>query len=237
MDSLLNVRHPAGTEIQWFRGVGWSPARRHTDLCEKAIAWNADLIWIFGADQVAESDLLERLYAHALQGRLPICAMVPARGYFPKNIGSKPFQPLAWRWASTPFVDGKFQYRPYRSQALDPDLIELIKMDGTTQPVHMIGSGCVMFHRDQLLGMKRPWFQEAVDPITYKRFANMDTRFVWRLQEEGGSQAWVDTSIKIQHLTDMAIDSSFQDRFDDWMNPDAVTSEPEIILKKAKVIA
>jgi len=201
---------------------------------EKALEWGADLICFFGADQIPPPDLLEKLYAHFLQGRIPICAMVPSRGYFARNNGSKPFQPLAWRWASTPFVDGKFQVRPYRGQDLDPNMIELIPVDGTTQPVHMIGSGCVMFHRDQILAMKRPWFQEAIDPTTYKRYANMDTRFVWRLQEEGGGQAWVDTSIKILHLTDMAIDDTFQNRFDDWMDPATETPETEIIQRTVR---
>lgn len=235
-EAALDVRAPAGTELKWIFGKGWCPARRHTDAIEKGLEWGADLLMIFGADQLPEPDLVERLYAHVLQGRLPICAMVPSRGYFPNNTGSKPFQPLAWRWKPTPFVDGKFEPRIYRGQSADPDMIELIAKDGTTQIVHIIGSGCVMFHRDHILAMKRPWFQEAVDPITYKRYANMDTRFIWRLQDEGGCTAYVDTSIDIQHLTDMAIDNSFQDRFNDWMDPDAKCSEPEIILKAAKVL-
>lgn len=233
-DALLNLRRPDGVDVRFFRGTGWCPARRHTDGCEKALEWGADLLLIFGADQIAPPDLLERLYAHALQGRLPICAMVPSRGYFARNNDSKPFQPLAWRWTSAPIVDGKVKVRVYRGQQEDPDMIELVKVDGTTQPVHFIGSGCVMFHRDHLLSMKRPWFQEAIDPATYKRYANMDTRFIWRMQEEAGCMSWVDTSIKIQHLTDMAIDDSFQNRFDDWMDPATETPEPEIIQKVVK---
>lgn len=234
-EAALKVRTPAGTEVIWVFGKGWCPARRHTDAVEKALDQGAELICFFGADQIPPPDLLERLYAHVLDGRLPICAMVPSRGYFPMNEGSKPFQPLAWRWASTPFKNGAFIPRVYRGQALDPDMVELIKMDGTTQPVHFIGSGCVMFHRDHILALKRPWFQERVDPITYKRHATMDTHFIWRLQEEGGAMAWVDTSIKIQHIHDMAIDETFQDRFDDWMDPAKPTSEPEIVLRKEAV--
>lgn len=234
VEAMAQVRAPIDTEIRWVFGRGWCPARRHTEAIDKALAWGADWICIFGADQSAPPDLLERLYARTLEGCPAVCALVPSRGYFAQNAGSKPFQPLAWRWKSTPLTDGgRPVVRQYRSQELDGDMIELIEADGTLQPVHIIGSGCIMFSRDHILALKRPWFSEAFNPETYARAATMDTRFAWRLIVEAGAPLWCDTSIKIGHLTDMMIDDSFQDRFDDWMDPANPTTEPQIVTRKA----
>lgn len=196
--------------------------------------WGADLVCIFGADQVAPPDLLERLHARICEGYPVISALVPSRGYFEHNVGTKPFQPLAWRWKSVQLDEsGKIVKREYRNQDLDSDMIEVVKADGSVQPIHIIGSGCIMFHRDHILAMKRPWFQESADPVTYKRAATMDTRFAWRLIAEVGATIWCDTGIKIGHLTDMMIDETFQDRFDDFMDPTKPTSEPGIVERKA----
>jgi len=236
-EAALQVRAPAGTEIQWVFGKGWCPARRHTDAIEKALDWGADLVCIFGADQIAPPDLLERLYARFLEGKQVVCALVPSRGFFGHNVGTKPFQPLAWKWKSLPVDEsGNPVWRDYRGQEQDGDMIEVIKADGEVHQVHMIGSGCLMFHRDHILSLARPWFTEAVDPKTYRRFANMDTRFAWRLIVEAAATIWCDTSIKILHLTDMAIDETFQDRFDDWMEP-GKSSEPQIIQPKGAEVA
>ena len=238
MDRALNVRAPAGVDVRWIRGIGWSPARRHTDAVEKALDWGAELILIFGADQVPEEDLLERLYARVLEGYLPVCALVPARGYFENNVGSKPFSRLAWRWTSTKLDEnGKPIVRPYRNQTLDPDMMELVKPDGKMQVVHMIGSGCIMFHRDHILALKKPWFSETFDKETYRRAATMDTYFSWRLNAEASAQIWCDTSIRIGHLSDILIDESFQDRFDDWMDPKTKNTEPDIIKHKETIKA
>lgn len=198
------------------------------DAIEQALEWGATYLLIFGADQVAPPDLLERLYARVQEGYQIINALVPSRGYFAHNVGTKPYQPLAWRWKPTPLMDGKFQVRQYRNQQLDGDMLEVIKADGKVQVCHIIGSGCMMFHRDHILALEKPWFQEAVDPKTYKRFANMDTRFSMRLQSDAGATMWVDTSIKIGHLHAMEIDESFQDRFND-LAEGAPTPEKEII--------
>ena len=228
-EAALQVRQPNGTEIKWFFGKGWCPARRHTDALEKALEWGADLMCIFGADQVAPSDIIEKLYARILQGYPVINAMVSSRGYFDKNNGSKPFMPLAWRWTGAKLDEnGRAVQKQYRNQQLDPDAMELIKMDGTIQPVHMIGSGCIMFHREHLLSLKKPWFSETYNHENYKRIATMDTIFSWRLIAEAGATMWVDTSIEIGHLHDMMIDSTFQDRFEDWATG-APTAEKEII--------
>lgn len=219
-ESALNIRHPAGCEVQWIFGTGWCPARRHTDLCEKALAWGADYIVFAGADQVYEPDLLERLMARHREGYEVISALVPARGYFAWNEGMRPFQPMAWRFKSVDPVNGKVPIRAYRGQALDPNMIEVIRPeDGPVQRVNFIGSGVLMFHRDHLLSLARPWFKENVDPITYQRHASMDCVFVWRLQQEAGANVWVDTTIQVKHLHPFEIDRTYSDRFADYMTP------------------
>jgi len=216
VDAAFNVRDPKDVEVKWIRGIGWSPARRRIDLVEKALAWGADLIMFFDADQIPEPDILERLYARVLEGYLPISAMVPTRELVQRNVGAKLFQPLAWRWAPTKLDEnGRPILRQFRSQKEDPDMVELVKQDGSMQQVHMIGAGCIMFHRDHILALKKPWFFETFNKETYQREATMDTRFAWRLNIEASAPLWCDTSIKIKHLHDMEIDSSFQYRFNE----------------------
>ena len=221
-ETALNIKHPEGVEVKWIFGKGWCPARRHTDLCEQALEWGADLICFAGADQVYAPDLLQRLVARHREGYEVVAALVPARGYFAWNEGMKPFQPMAWRFKAVQPVDGKVPARPYRGQALDGDMIEVI--DPTKedmQRVDFIGSGVLMFHRDHLLSLKRPWFQEQVDPVTYQRHASMDCMFVWRLAQEASARVWVDCTITVKHLHPFEIDDTFQTRFLDYMIPGA----------------
>lgn len=219
-ESALNLKHPEGYDVKWIFGQGWCPARRHTDLCEKALDWGADLICFAGADQVYPPDGLVRLVQRFQEGYEVISAMVPARGYFSWNKEMRPFQPMAWRFKPTPIDErGRAKIRPYRGQKLDGDMVEVVVPDGTVQPVDFIGSGFLLFHREHLLSLKRPWFTESVNPVTYQRWASMDTYFVWRLKMEALANVWVDTSIKITHLHPFAIDETFSERFSDWASP------------------
>ena len=232
VEAMANVRSPEGVEVKWIFGRGWCPAKRHIEALEKALEWGADLLCIFGADQIAPPDMLEKLYRLYLEKGQAVCALIPSRGYFENNNGSKPFQPLAWKWADAKLDEnGKIIKRTYRGQTLDPDMTELIKQDGTVQVCHIIGSGCIMFHRDHLLSLKKPWFFETFDKETYGRRAMMDTFFSWRLISEAGTGLFCDTSIKIGHIHDMVIDESFQDRFDDWMDKENV-ADPNIVNRK-----
>jgi hypothetical protein len=44
IESILNIRHPEGCEVKWFRGFGWCQARRRIVMMESALEWGADLI-------------------------------------------------------------------------------------------------------------------------------------------------------------------------------------------------
>jgi hypothetical protein len=223
VDAMLNLERPpvARNDIGdtctlatgFFRGEGWCPARRHMDGCEKAVEWGADLICIVGADQAHPPDMLCRLIDRWNEGYEVVSAMIPTRGYI-QHMSMKPFQPMAWRVPAN--EDGDLKIR--KVEAID-DLIEKIDPeDGDIQRINFIGSGVLMFHKDHLLALERPWFFETVDRETCSRLACMDTKFVWRLQMEAGAQVWCDTTIKVKHIHDMEIDDTFQDRFDDWMD-------------------
>lgn len=225
VDAMLNMERPAEIrdtlgrlvplEVRFFRGPGWCPAKRHLSACEQALAWGADLICIVGADQVHPPDMLRRLVARWEQGCEVVAALVPARAF----IGwqdMRPFQPMAWRLRR----QGRVDMDAMNALASVKNDVEVIDAaDGDLQRVNFIGSGVLMFHRDHLAAMARPWFTEMYEPETLERTASMDTRFVWRLQVEAGAMVWVDTTIKVRHLHAFEIDDTFQDRFDDWRQP------------------
>lgn len=224
-DALLRMERPAWArnavghweplEVRYFRGSGWCPAARHTSLCEQALEWGADLILVLGADQIHPPDTLVRLVERFNQGFALVAAMVPARGF----VGwqdMKPFQPMAWRLRSGSELD----LAGLNGLADAKNEIDVVDpADGEIQRANFIGSGVLMFHRDHLLALKRPWFYESVDRESYRRLACMDTTFVWRLQTEAGAELWVDTTIKVRHLHAFEIDETFQTRFGDWAGP------------------
>lgn len=232
VDSLLALQRPEGWDVEFVRGRGWCSARRHIDICEKALRAKATYILILGADQVYDPDLLCRLTARLEEGYEAVCALVPTRGFLPWQ-DMMPFQPLAWRLKTLEELspDGKPNRRPFRGLADDADMVHVIKReDGDMQRVHFIGSGVLMFHRDHLLALKPPWFYETVAQETQTRIANMDCRFVHRLCNEAHATLWIDTTIKVRHLHIFQIDDTFAERFSDWAqgrgNPDKVICAP-----------
>lgn len=209
VESMLGLVHPAGVEVKFFRGSGWGPAKRHINACEAAMRWGADLILILGSDQIYEPDLLERLVARANEGYEVVSALVPTRGYLGWE-DMKPFQKMAWRIKSTGLTPS--QWDRATMEVIDPK-------DGPMQRIDFIGSGCILFRREHLDALAKPWFYETIDHESQVRTASMDTKFCYRLHSEAYAQVWCDTTIEIKHITDMAIDSSFSDRFDDYMIP------------------
>lgn len=196
--NALRLERPANS--MWFRGRGWCPGRRHLDLCEQAIEWGASHILIIGADQVHPVDMIPRLIRRVEEdGCDVISALVPTRGSIPKQ-NMKPFQAMAWRYVG----DGTDHFETIRPE------------DGPLQKLDFIGSGVLMFPTCALEGMSKPWFKEYFTPDALRRVACMDTNFVWRLKIEAGMAVWVDTTIKVCHLSAMLIDDTFSDRFADY---------------------
>lgn len=192
-------------------GRGVDPASRHVDMCQQAIDWAADLICIIGADQVHPVDMLDRLITrHEETGGHAVSALVPFRGYVSWQKMA-PFQPMGWRLE----CEG---VRECRGMAQDPDMfVPINPADGDMQRVDVIGSGVLLFRREHIEALKKPWFYYRVDAETMQRVADMDTKFVWRLKTEGGADVWVDTTIKVKHLHIFEIDDTFTGRFSDWV--------------------
>jgi hypothetical protein len=208
VESMLQLRHPAGVEVSFFRGTGWGPAKRHLDACQKAMTWGADFLLILGADQVYEPDLLERLWQRVMEGYEVVSALVPSRGYFRDDM--QPFQKMAWRLKS----------RGTQAIAWSRDaVVPIDPRDGDMQRIDFIGSGCLLFRREHLDTLAQPWFFETIDHQTQVRTACMDTKFVWRLKQEADSDVWVDTTIPIRHLHAFEIDETFSERFADYAQP------------------
>ena len=207
-----------GYELAFFMGKGVDPAARHVNMCLQALEWGADLICIIGADQIHPPDMLNRLVDRWEEYDGVWSALVPFRGYVSWQH-MKPFQPMGWRLRTDGVEEvGRLEDNPQQWEPIDPEA-------GDVQRVDVIGSGVLLFHRDHLLALRKPWWYYRVDPETMQRVADMDTRMVWRLRSEAGAIVYVDTTIKVKHLHTFEIDDSFQDRFMDWMDPTLTTDD------------
>ena len=212
VESMLKLKHPEGWKINFFRGTGWSPARRHNQSIEQALEWGTDYICILGSDQIYEPDLLTRLCKRVMvDGCEVISAMVPARCKL-SHPDHHSFQPTAWRIKEFDALDHGIKAMSNSSSCNDTYRI-IDPKDGDLQRVDTIGSGVLMFQRDHLFSIKRPWFRDTVANYEmWERIANMDTGFVHRLRTEAHADVWVDTSIKVKHLHIFAINEGFHER-------------------------
>ncbi len=197
VNNYLSLQRPENSF--WVRGYGWCSAKRHIDICEKAIAGEASHILILGADQLHPIDMIPQLIARIEQdGCDVIVALIPCSG---KTDRVKYFQKSAW-------IQNK------SGKLGDWDLIDPSK--GDLQEIKAIGSGVLMFPVSGLSRIGQPWFKEHFDPLTYKRNASMDFEFVHFLELKAGLKIWADTTIKVKHWVPFPIDETFEKRFDDW---------------------
>ena len=207
-------------ETAFFMGRGVCPASRHNDMVQQALDWGADLICIVGADQIHPVDMLGRLVDryYETNGGV-ISALVPFRGYVSWQQ-MRPFQPMGWRFKGEGgLIEVKgLSETPQFWHAIDP-------AEGDLQRVDVIGSGVLLFDRETIEALRKPWWYMKVDPETQQRVADTDTWMVWRLRSEVGAQVWVDTTIKVRHLHTFEIDDTFQHRFNDWMEEGATDDE------------
>lgn len=196
-ESLVNITHPEGCEIRWFRGIGWCQARRRTQACEKALEWGAELIVQLDIDQVYEPDILFRLLARFDEGYRIIAAMVPMRGYVEESK-LPPFGGCAWR-----LLDGGKDFEPVRVT------------EGDVQKADFPTSACVLFAADDLKRLEKPWYFFEYDTKTYKLVKGEDGLFFLRMAKLG-VDSFVDTTIKVKHANVFGIDETFSGRFADW---------------------
>jgi len=215
MECFLNLNHPAGHEVRWFRGKGWCQARAHIDMCEQALDWGADIICIMGSDQIHPADTVTKLFSHIVEGNCSaVAAMIPMRGHASFQEG-KPFQKFAWRKVG----DGRNDL----AKQIDPEEGDLLAID-------FVGSGVLMFKSELLQKVDKPWFGEDTkkftEPERLVRPTNFDVDFVWRLQSQAGAQVWLDTTIDVKHLHIFEIDETYPERFADWALPGV--GDPEV---------
>ena len=200
-------------QCDFFAGHGCDPAGRHVDMILQALRWDADLICIIGADQVHPLDMFDRLIDRYEQtdGGV-ISALVPFRGYVPWQH-MQPFQPMGWRIRN----GSSTRVKEFEGMDKTPEMFEPIDpAAGDLQRVDVIGSGVLLFDRETIEALAKPWFYYDRDPETMQRIADMDTKMVWRLRSEVQADVWVDTTIKVTHIHDMEIDDTFSRRFADW---------------------
>jgi len=225
VESTLKLKRPEGFEVDFFRGAGWCPAKRHLVACEEALEWGADLICIIGADQVHPPDMLVRLVDRWKEGYEVVSCLVPARGYVEWQP-MEPFQPMAYRFKTNTELGETgikdIQYRNYENMEESGRLLHVVtRADADENGMarcQFIGSGVLMFERDHILALEKPWFYETYEHETQTRLACMDSKFVWRLQLEAGAKLWIDTTILVRHAHVFEIDDSFSERFADWTN-------------------
>lgn len=214
MDSLLNLKHPDGAEVRFFRGRGWCSARRHNHICEQALEWGADLLCILGTDQVyPDEDMLVKMVGRYRAGCGAVAALVPMRGLIARQ-DSKPFQLVGWRLKPESDVPGKnFTKLDHR------DFEEVTReKHGDLVQVHAIGTGVLMFPTKVLTRIAPPWFMEKPQYPTFERDQCCDLPFVIRLQSEGETDIWVDTTIPVHHLNVFEVDETYSERFKDWFD-------------------
>ncbi len=210
LDSMLELKTPAGYELEYVRGSGWCSARRHNQLLERAVQKKADLICILGADQLHPADTIERLVKRIEEGCDVITALVPARNMVPGQ-NMKAYQPLAWR------TKKKEPGRMYSHPPKRDEHFEIVHpAEGDLQEIDVIGTGVTMFKREHLDKLKKPWLEEKIENKDGFTCSNdTDSRFILRFRRELQLKVWLDTTIKIKHLHIFEIDDTFQERFSD----------------------
>lgn len=197
--SIINIEKPEGCDVRWFRGKGWCQARRRIHALEQALEWGPEVICTLDVDQVYEPDVLIRLLGRIREGYRMVGAMVPMRGYV-RTSGMKPFQRLAWKLVNRKFapVDVK---------------------DGEMQKAEFPTSACLMFLTEDMMKLQKPWYFFTYDKESWKQVHGEDATFAARFKIEAKVEAWVDTTIKVNHCHVFDIDETYSERFADWAEP------------------
>lgn len=213
--NMMNLEHPKGVEIRFFRSSGRDPGRRHMHGVEQAMEWGATHIAFLGPDQIHAEDILVKFTDHMAAGWAAVTGLVPVRGWVPGL--SKPFQKIAWKWKEG--ID--------RSQAkLSTEYLEAVSKFGPDyEEIAVVGSGALMFDVSCLEAMRQPWFLEAPASADGRRPSIMDTMFCFRLVTEGGAALLLDRTINIWHVDAFPIDDSYGDRFYDYPKKGQLTQD------------
>lgn len=213
VERVLNLRVPAGYELRWLRGQGWSPARRHIHGLQQALAWGADLILLLDPDEVPPPDLLPRMVATLDGGWADaVTAVVPLRRHG-EGVGPA-FS--AGAWVEKDQRTGQLERVPVRDET-------------SLVPVDACGLGAFMFRAEVLEKLRQPWMKEKVKRADGVRDGTHDVRFTFRLTKELGLRLMRDNSLRVGHLDVFEIDGTFAERFDDWNDHGHMAIDKEIL--------
>ena len=149
-------------------------------LIEQALQAGVTHLWMTDTDQIYhDPDTLNKMLAH----NKPIVSAPVYRRY-------PPFDPI--------------MYRRHDDKQIQPvgfnEVSEAVK-DGKILDIDVTGMGCVLFDMKVFLDIEAPWFKL---PEYDERGPGEDIYF-WKKANEAGYSIAADFSIKVEHMTTMAV--------------------------------
>jgi len=199
VESLFSIRCPGGYKLQWVRGRGWCSARHIHSMIEQGQAAQADIIVFLDADVVVPPHWLESMVKHYEQGKRVVSAVVPMRGQALESFA--PFEGMAWKTAGN----------------------ELVRIDpyGGIQEIDYASAGAVLFDARIFDDLPKPWTQESVRVSDgYRRTGSTPDSTLFQNIKKAGVKIYADPSVEVKHLNLFEIDSTFPERFKDWVQPE-----------------
>lgn len=134
-------------------------------------------------DQTYQADTIPLLLRH----NKPVVACLVHRRY-------PPFDPIMYEGEF-----GEYKHMP-----------DEVCFSGELVRVDAVGCGCVLYDMEVFLKTKYPWFE--THELENKKLVGEDIGFCKKLKD-AGYKIYVDTSIKIEHITNMGVNRSFYELF------------------------
>lgn len=149
-------------------------------IVEQALMQGCSHLWMIDTDQEYPKDALTKMLSH----NLPVVhALVPRR--YP------PFDNL--------MMKGELNHFTSAGGYTDGSLVE----------VDACGTGCVLYNVQVFKKIRPPWFEFKANPDKEKGgVVGEDIGFCLKLKK-AGYKIYVDTSVKVKHLTTFSVDEAF----------------------------
>jgi len=169
--SLLKIQTKHAINIQMLKSSILYISREN--LVESALKIGADYIMFLDSDQTIESDTIDRMAEHLINGEDIVTALI-----FRKD---PPFQPCIFK---------SQRELPNRQIALE--YYDVDTQDLTTPfYVSSCGLGCAMFNLDVFKNINQPWFLP-------RPYTGEDITLMWEVQQKG-YKVLCDPTINIGH--------------------------------------
>lgn len=153
-------------------------AEARDNIVKQAIDDGCTHLIMMDTDQIYPEDTIQKLLAH---GKDVVGAMVHRRWI--------PFDPILYRGAPGAYTHVSDE-ETYAGN--------LVEVDAT-------GCGCILYDTSVFFGIKEPWFEMYHLPDG--RLVGEDINFCNKLKE-AGKKIYVDTSIKVDHMTNFRVNES-----------------------------